>query len=158
MNSRYSPLWSVFAALLLAAAAVQAGGGPQLPAGAIQHPVEQMQWKPGPAALPPGTQVMVLEGDPKAEGLYTMRLKVPAGTRIPPHTHPRDERVTVLAGRVGVGFGETFDEGALRFFSSGSYYVNPADAAHFVTFPEESVVQITGLGPWEVRLVAAIPR
>ncbi|MGH8629201.1 MAG: cupin domain-containing protein, partial [Burkholderiales bacterium] len=67
-----------------------------LPAGAIQQRAEQMRWQPGPSTLPPGVQLVVLEGDPKKEGLFTMRLKVPAGTRLPPHTHPRDERVTVL--------------------------------------------------------------
>ncbi|MGH8529025.1 MAG: cupin domain-containing protein [Nevskiales bacterium] len=132
-----------------------AGAEPEtLPGGAIQHAAEQMQWQAGPAALPPGTQLMVLEGDPKGAGLFTLRLKVPAGTRLPPHTHPRDERVTVLSGRVGVGFGERFDDKALRFFDAGSYYLNPAELPHFVLFPIESVVQITGIGPWQMRPVA----
>ncbi len=149
----------VLGGLLLAVTTTCTGAEPgPLPRGAIQHAVEKMQWKAGPAALPPGTQLMVLEGDPKTEGLFTMRLKVPAGTRLPPHTHPRDERVTVLSGRVGVGFGEQFDEKVLRFFEAGSYYVNPAAAAHFVVFATESVVQITTFGPWAMQPVVARPQ
>lgn len=82
-----------------------------------------------------------------------MRLEVPAGSRIPPHTHPRPERVTVLSGGVGVGFGERVDEAALTVFHGGDYYVNPPRVPHFVVFREASIVQITGEGPWELTLV-----
>lgn len=95
----------------------------------------------------------VLEGDPKGPGIFTMRLEVPAGSRIPAHTHPRPERVTVLSGAVGVGFGERVAESALAVFHGGDYYVNPPRVPHFVVFREASIVQITGEGPWELTLV-----
>ncbi|MGH8454198.1 MAG: cupin domain-containing protein, partial [Nevskiales bacterium] len=65
----------------------------------------------------------------------------------------RDERVTVLSGRVGVGFGDQFDETRLRYFEAGGYYVNPTPAPHFVFFPVDTVVQITGIGPWQTHLL-----
>ena len=96
---------------------------------------------------------MVLEGDPKKPGLFTMRLEVPSGARIAPHTHPRPERVTVLSGAVAVGFGEKESNSNVTVFHAGDYYVNPPRVAHFVTFPESSVVQITGEGPWEIAFI-----
>ena len=141
-------------ALLLFSAMACSESSAPLPPGAIQQRAEQLRWQPGPAALPPGVELVVLEGDPKKEALFTMRLKVPAGTRLPPHTHPRDERVTVLSGKVGIGFGENFEDKALRFVESGGYYVNPAGVVHFVLFAEDSVVQITTFGPWIVKPVA----
>lgn len=82
----------------------------QLPAGAIQAPAEKLTWAEAPPSLPAGTRIMLLEGNPQKEGLFTMRLKVPAGTRLQPHWHPRAERVTVLSGLVKVGFGDEFEE------------------------------------------------
>ena len=42
----------------------------------------------------------------KAEGPYVVRLKIPAGFTIAPHTHPNDENVTVLSGTFAIGTGE----------------------------------------------------
>jgi hypothetical protein len=33
--------------------------------------------------------------------------------------------------------------------------VNPARSHHFVLFPQDSVVQVTGVGPWEVHFLEA---
>ena len=55
---------------------------------------DQMQWADAPPSLPPGVKATVLEGDPRQEGLFTMRLKAPKGYRIPPHWHPAFEHVT----------------------------------------------------------------
>lgn len=119
----------------------------------IQWTSAGMTWRPAPPSLPAGARTAVLEGDPKAPGIFTMRIEVPEGARLPPHTHPRPERVTVLSGAVGVGFGKKFDDAGLTVFHSGDYYVNPPGVAHFVAFAEKSVVQITGEGPWELNLV-----
>src|SRR5687767_4622505 len=70
---------------------------------------EQLKWEDA-KMLPPGAKVAVLEGDPKKEGFFSMRLKVPDGYRIPPHFHPCPERVTVLSGTFHVGAGERFDQ------------------------------------------------
>jgi len=62
-----------------------------------QIQITHIDWKPAPPTLPKGAMVAVLEGDPKAAGMFTMRVKLPAGSIISPHWHPRDERVTVLS-------------------------------------------------------------
>lgn len=135
-------------------AASQPGGARPLPAGTIQITPDSITWGPASPSLPPGAKLAVLEGDPKKEGIYTIRVKLPAGTRILPHTHPRDERVTVISGEVAVGFGDTFDSAGLKRFPAGSFYVNPAASRHFLSMDEETVLQITGSGPWEVRAAA----
>jgi len=120
---------------------------------AIQFNPEDLVWKEGPPTLPRGTKVAVLEGDPKKTELFTMRLRIPAGFKILPHWHPRDERVTVLSGSVHVGFGDVFDVKRGKFFRAGAYYVNPPKRSHFVWFDEEAVLQLTGMGPWEMHFL-----
>jgi hypothetical protein len=122
-----------------------------LPDGAVQVQHDNVAWSDGPRSLPPGVKIAVLEGNPRNRGIFTMRLKVPDGTTIPPHWHPRAERVTVLEGKVGVGFGRRFDKERLRYFRKGDFYLNPPKAHHYIHFARDSVVQVTGEGPWEVH-------
>src|SRR5437762_592765 len=111
-----------------------------IPPSAIQ--VTDVVWKDGPPTLPKGTKVAVLEGDPKAPGIFTMRLRVPAGSVVEPHTHPRAERVTILSGEVRVGFGDTFERKGMTAFHPGDFYVNPPESHHYVYFPQTTVLQI----------------
>jgi len=119
-----------------------------LPA-AAQIQVTHVVWKDGPPTLPKGTKVAVLEGDSKQPGIFTMRLKIPAGTRIQPHWHPRPERVTVLSGAAEVGFGDVFDRKTTTHFGPGGFYVNPPQSHHYLYFPRDTVLQLTCEGPWE---------
>ena len=120
-------------------------------AAAIQ--ITAPEWKDAPPSMPKGTKMAVLEGDAKQPGLFTIRLKVPAGSKIAPHTHPRPERVTVLSGRVIVGFGKVADESKGTTFTSGGFYVNPPDEPHYLFIPEESVLQLTCEGPWVLTYI-----
>lgn len=134
--------------LLLAQGAARAAS--PIPEGTIQVDDADLVWRPGPATMPAGVETVVLEGDPRQAGIFTLRLRAPAGTRLAPHTHPQPERVTVLQGAIGVGFGRHFEPGSLRVFRAGDYYVNPPGAAHFASFVEDAVLQVTGQGPWGV--------
>lgn len=58
-------------------------------------PADKIKWGPGPAALPPGAQISVLEGDPGQKGDVTLRLQFPANYTIPPHWHNMTERLSV---------------------------------------------------------------
>ena len=56
---------------------------------------DQLVWKP----LIPGVEMAVVSGDPdKKGGLYVIRIRSKAEVKVPPHWHPTDEHVTVLAG------------------------------------------------------------
>jgi hypothetical protein len=118
----------------------------------VQH-AGSMPYGPGPEAVPFPCEMAVLEGSPAIAGLFTIRVRTTEPWVMPPHTHPRAERVTVLSGSIHVGFGEVVDRRASRAFTTGDYYVNAADSAHFVWADEPVEIQITGLGPWEVHPV-----
>ena len=113
----------------------------------------ELKWGEGPPSLPAGAQMVVLDGDPRKSGSFTIRLKMPAGYRIPPHTHPATERVTVIAGAVRLGIGEKFDENAGRELMAGDFAVIPAGVPHFAWSPAEAVLQIHSEGPFQRTFV-----
>ena len=135
---------------LLITAAV---AGDALPPGSIQLHADQLRWQPAPATLPKGMETAVLEGSPRTAGPLTMRLRGPAGTQLAPHTHPQPERKTVISGKVGVGFGNRVDPAQLRLFEPGDFYVNPPGSVRYVSFIEDSVVQVTGNAPWAIDFI-----
>jgi hypothetical protein len=50
---------------------------------------DQVKFGPAPPFLPPGAQLAVLEGNPMgSSGDFTIRLKMPDGYKVAPHTHP----------------------------------------------------------------------
>jgi hypothetical protein len=140
---------TIFVALL-AASVVNAQIAPK-PDPPIALTPDAMVWNEGPSTLPPGSKVAVLEGSPKLAGMFTMRLRIPAGSAIPPHWHPRQERVTILSGAVDLGFGSVANAGNTKRYSAGSFYVNPPRVMHFLFFPEATEMQLTGVGPWELQ-------
>ena len=66
---------------------------------------DQIKWGPAPDVLPKGAQVAVIFGDPRKEGLFAMRLKLPAGYKVAPHTHPCIEFGDGLIGNLQAGHG-----------------------------------------------------
>jgi len=114
---------------------------------------EDVKWVDAPPSLPPGAKIAVLEGDPTKEGHFVMRAKMPDGYRIMPHTHPKDERVTVLSGTLHMGMGEKFDEKATKPMAAGSYGRTGAGVKHFAYTKGETIIQVHGQGPWVVDYV-----
>src|SRR5580704_6015215 len=68
-----------------------------------------LKWGVAPNVLPAGAQIAVVSGDPSKDGLYVVRLKMPAGYKIPAHNHPTTEYVTVLSGTFNIGMGDKLD-------------------------------------------------
>jgi mannose-6-phosphate isomerase-like protein (cupin superfamily) len=123
-----------------------------LPKGVIQFTPDQLLWLTGPETLPKGTMMCILYGDPKKEGPFAIRLKLPANQVIKLHVHPNDEVVTVLEGSVIVGFGDRIQLNKAKTFTAGSFYVNPAKAKHFVAIEKGgATVQINSIGPWTIE-------
>ena len=117
------------------------------------HTPDHIQWKDGPASLPPGAKMAVLEGDPAKEGLFTMRVSLPDGYSIPPHLHPAVEHVTVISGTFNFGMGEKFDKSATQPLPAGTFGYWPAGMKHFAWVKGETVVQLHGMGPWGIQYV-----
>ena len=105
--------------------------------------------------LPPGALVTVLEGDPSAEGFFTMRIKMPDGYRVPPHWHSRQERVTVLSGVLNLGQGDRFNAAATKPLPAGTYSSMPPGMTHFGWMSGETVLQLSTQGPWTITYVNA---
>src|SRR5690242_4281325 len=66
-----------------------------------------IKWGAAPPSVPKGSEAAVLYGDPTKDGPFAMRLKMPAGYIIPPHTHPKPEILTVISGTLQLGDGAT---------------------------------------------------
>lgn len=113
---------------------------------------DELRWA-APAAYTPGAQLAVLKGDPTKEGLYVVRLKVPAGFIIAPHTHPNDENVTVLSGSFNIGTGDKLDLSKGASLKTGGYSYVAKGMSHYAWFAEETVLQLHGMGPQGVTYV-----
>jgi pimeloyl-ACP methyl ester carboxylesterase/uncharacterized RmlC-like cupin family protein len=101
-----------------------------------------------------GVSTKVLAGDPSKPGFYTIILTVPANTTIPAHSHRDDRMATVVSGTWQFGYGDRFDENALKRLPPGSVYSEPGGGNHFArTGAEPVLVQITGIGPTDTRYV-----
>lgn len=157
MKAMISGMRIAILAVLLAATVLSAQTPPK-PDPPIGLTPEAMVWTDGPSTLPPGSKVAVLEGSPKSDGMFTMRLRIPAGSAIPPHWHPRQERVTILSGAVDLGFGSVANAGSTKRYRAGSFYVNPPRVMHFLFFPEATEMQLTGVGPWELQTTDITPQ
>jgi quercetin dioxygenase-like cupin family protein len=131
-------------------------GNPQELKGHVQgrgvaiYPPVQIRWVVAPPLLPPGAKVAALEGDPSKEGPFVLRVWMPDGYRIPPHTHPRAERVTVISGTFHVGMGDRFDASKGLAMPAGTFGTWPAGMKHFVWAKGETVIQLHGTGPWSL--------
>jgi hypothetical protein len=116
-------------------------------------PADKVHWAPAPPALPPGAEIAVLEGDPRAPGDITLRLKLPANYDIPPHWHSMTERVTVLTGALHVGMGDRLDRARSTSLLPGGFVSLPAKMRHFAFTRTPTVVQISQQGPFDIFYV-----
>jgi len=133
------------------ACVAQGAGLPNKAFGAILQ--EDIQWAPFPA-FPAQARLAVLVGEPAKAGPYLVRVKVPAGVTLMPHTHPEDRIYTVISGVFYIGLGKTFDESKLVAYAPGSVVVLPANTAHFHrALSGEYVTQVTGVGPLGIEYV-----
>jgi ketosteroid isomerase-like protein len=103
--------------------------------------------------LPKGAKLAVLVGDPGAPEPFTIRLQLPDGYKIAPHTHPTDEHVTVMSGVFRAAMGTTWDDKALGDFAPGSYANMAATMPHYAVAKGVTVVQVHGVGPFVVNYV-----
>ena len=114
---------------------------------------DAITWGPAPPSLPPGAQAAALVGNPAKEGPFVLRLKFPAGFVVPPHRHSKDEFVTVISGAFAVTSGEKLERAALKTLPPASVVHLPAGMPHYAWAEVETVVQINGVGPFDVMYV-----
>src|SRR5271157_3688696 len=114
---------------------------------------DNLKWAAAPPAYPKGAQIAVLSGDPSKDGLYVLRLKMPADYKIPAHNHPTSEYVTIVSGKFHIGMGDKLDEKKGVELRAGGFGEAPAHMNHYAWASEETVVQVHGQGPFAITYV-----
>jgi hypothetical protein len=112
-----------------------------------------IQWSPAPPQLPKGAQVAVVYGDPGKEGLYIILARMPDGYAIPAHWHNQVENVTVLSGTFNVGMGGKLDKSKGEALGPGGFFSSGSKMQHFAWVTGETVIQVTGMGPFDITYV-----
>lgn len=135
---------SLPAVTVLAAITLTASARAQAPA---------IKWGPAPAVFPAGVRMAVLAGDPGQPGVFTLRLELPAGTRVQPHFHLTDEYLTVISGTFLVGMGDSLDVAKSTVLPAGGFVTVPANMHHYASARGRTVVQVSAMGPFVLTYV-----
>jgi quercetin dioxygenase-like cupin family protein len=118
----------------------------------IQLPGQE-KFAAAPAPYPAGAMLAVLSGDPSKVGSqYAVRLKLPHGAKIAPHTHDDTEDVTVLSGTLLVGLGTVFDSAHMQALPAGAFVSIPAGTPHFAMAKSDTLLQVNSVGPASITL------
>lgn len=89
---------------------------------------ERLKWTQSVASP---SETTLLMGGPGQPGPWVVRARLKPGMRVLPHSHPVDVQVTVLSGTLLYGQGESFDEGKLKEYPAGSFFVERANLPHY---------------------------
>ena len=144
---RHAAAPAIFLALLVTSptvwAAEQAGGH-------ISLVPSELKWSDAPG-IGPGVKIVMIEGDMKAAGPVTFRIKLPPKSKIPVHTHPLIEHATVLSGTFYFATGDKFDASKAKAYPVGGAIVIPTGMPMFAfTKDKEATIQVHGVGPWGI--------
>ena len=113
---------------------------------------KDLKWADVPS-LPPGAKIAVIQGPMNEAKPFTVRLKFPANYKIPAHSHPAIEHVTVISGTFNMGTGDKLDKKETMALSAGSVAIMQPKTNHFAWTKTETIVQLHGVGPWAVNYV-----
>lgn len=114
---------------------------------------DSVKWEAGPSFVPKGAEMAVIAGDPGKDGLYVVRVKLPAGYKIAAHSHPKAESVTVLSGDFHIGMGDKLDTANGQALKAGGFAEAPAGMHHYAWTESGAVLQIHGEGPFAITYV-----
>ena len=106
---------------------------------------------------PMAGDVELLYGDPEVPGqAFVMRIRELPGTKVPPHSHPVDEHITILQGSWHFAIGPEFRLDALQELKTGSYAFAPKGSTMFAYSPDGAIVQVHGVGPFRIHWKAGL--
>ena len=140
---------SIAAAGVMSLSLSTAPGHAQGHAGHAMMLPPELKWTAIPS-LPPGAQIAVMEGPLNEAQPLTARIRFPANYRLPAHTHPVIEHVTVLSGTFHMGTGDKLDTSKTKALTAGGFAIMQPGTPHFAWTAEETIVQIHSVGPWGV--------
>jgi CubicO group peptidase (beta-lactamase class C family) len=121
--------------------ASKAGGAPSAAASLVWRP----SW--------PRTEMAVVSGNPSSSGPFVFRFRMPGGYWIHPHRHPRDARIRVISGTFVVGMGARLDSTKVDVLEPGKEIRVVGGMVHFEGTRGETVIEISGEGPWGIRFL-----
>jgi prepilin-type N-terminal cleavage/methylation domain-containing protein len=102
------------------------------------------------AALPgwPGNSAAVtLPGTWGQTGGQNFRIRLDRDTRFGPHWHIRRTSLTVISGRLELGFGGDAGAGKVESFEAGAYIALPGRTSYFGRAAADTVLQISSEVP-----------
>ena len=118
--------------------------------------LDEMQWQDYPGL--PGVKFVVVAGNPRVAGPYTIRAKFSPGTMSRPHWHPEARYVTVLKGTWWAGEGDVLDPDKTTPVKTGGFAIHTPGKVHYDGAKnEEVIVQISGIGPSGTNIVNPVP-
>lgn len=106
-----------------------------------------VEWKPGPF---PGSQVVVMAGDPKS-GMHHTYLKLSDGAYVAPHWHSTDEYATVVSGTILFATGAKAVRSDARLYGPGAFLFIPAKTPHYAWAKGDVVLSQTRSGALDVN-------
>jgi len=81
-------------------------------------------------------------------GLFVERSYFPPGYKSNPHSHNGNLNITVITGSFNLVFTNNADSAAeAKVYGPGSFVIIPANQIHFEWFTENTLIDITGIGP-----------
>jgi hypothetical protein len=150
MNKQFFNALACGAALLVASAGWAASDTITI------QQVDELKWQDYPGL--PGVQFVVIAGNPREAGPYTIRAKFSPGTMSRPHWHPEMRYVTVLKGTWWAGEGDVFDPAKTTPVPVGGFAIHAPGKVHYDgSKDEEVIVQISGIGPSGTNVVNPAP-
>jgi len=141
---------SIVVSLLVAAPLPTARSAEKAKAEAVTVNPAEVKWGDVPPDLPKGAQLAVLHGDPAKKAVFTLRLKMPAGYKIPPHWHTNDEQLTILSGTFILHMGDTMTAPAHEL-GPGAYHFLPGKMHHAAEVKSDVILQLDGMGPFDIH-------
>ena len=141
--------------LIALSVAVACLGAPASWADSAHHMMvspDELKWA-DVSSLPAGAKIAVIEGPMNEAVPFTARLKLPADYKIPAHSHPVIEHVTVISGTFNMGTGDKLDPSKTKPLAAGSVAIMQPKTTHFAWTKDETIIQIHGVGPWAINYV-----
>ncbi len=118
--------------------------------------VDDLKWQDYPGL--PGVKFVVVAGNPREAGPYTIRAKFAPGVMSKPHWHPEARYVTVMQGTWWAGEGDVLNPDKTTPVKVGGFAIHTPGKVHYDgAKDEEVIVQISGIGPSGTNLVNPAP-
>ena len=109
---------------------------------------EKLIWTP----VLDGADMAVLDGDPsKPAQFYLIRFRTDRDIQVPLHFHPLEEHTTVLTGPFQIAFAPHLAN--YHHVPPGGHVSIPAGVHHAARYGAGTVVEVSGIGPFEMVYV-----